>query len=305
MKIIRMMISLLALMVVSGCASGNPQLPETLQKTRTGQQTFDENNPPALAELNFQSHGKRLNGHLYIADGPGPHPTVVLLHGFPGNEKNLDLAQALRTEGYNILFFHYRGAWGSEGIFSFNHAIEDVASAINMLRIRSDNYRVDVDRISIIGHSMGGFAALQAAARDETITCVAGIAAVDLGARAEILMSSPEAVDGFAKYAGSLQMLSGLTGKNAVQEILTNADSFNLQKLASKLKGKSVLLVAGDRDKAVPPKINHKPIAIAYKTESSIRLEEIILSGDHSFSWSRDHLIEVVTNWIESCEVDL
>ena len=39
---------------------------------------------------------------------------VLLLHGFPGNEKNLDLAQDLRADGFNVLFFHYRGAWGSE-----------------------------------------------------------------------------------------------------------------------------------------------------------------------------------------------
>ncbi|MEL6781085.1 MAG: hypothetical protein AAFO51_01820, partial [Pseudomonadota bacterium] len=52
--------------------------------------------PPALEELNFQSQGARLNGLIYVANGEGPHPTVVLLHGYPGNEKNLDLAQDLR-----------------------------------------------------------------------------------------------------------------------------------------------------------------------------------------------------------------
>ena len=31
-----------------------------------------------------------------IAAGAGPHPTMLLLHGLPGNERNLDLAQAAR-----------------------------------------------------------------------------------------------------------------------------------------------------------------------------------------------------------------
>lgn len=63
-----------------------------------------------------------MSGLIYIASGAGPHPTVILLHGYPGNEKNLDLAQSLRREGWNVLFFHYRGAWGSEGEFSLTGA---------------------------------------------------------------------------------------------------------------------------------------------------------------------------------------
>jgi pimeloyl-ACP methyl ester carboxylesterase len=35
-----------------------------------------------------------MNGQFYLAGGEGPHPTLVLLHGFPGNEQIFDLAQA-------------------------------------------------------------------------------------------------------------------------------------------------------------------------------------------------------------------
>ena len=38
-------------------------------------------------------HGKLL-ATLYTAGGEGPHPTILLLHGIPGSEQNLDLAQA-------------------------------------------------------------------------------------------------------------------------------------------------------------------------------------------------------------------
>jgi len=47
---------------------------------------------------------------VYVAAGAGPHPAVVLLHGFPGNEKTLDLAQDVRRAGWNVLYFNYRGA---------------------------------------------------------------------------------------------------------------------------------------------------------------------------------------------------
>ena len=44
----------------------------------------------------------RLLSVLYTAGGEGPHPTVLLLHGIPGCERNLDLAQALRRAGRSV-----------------------------------------------------------------------------------------------------------------------------------------------------------------------------------------------------------
>ena len=46
-----------------------------------------------MQSFQIPSHGGLLNAFVYVASGPGPHPMVVLLHGFPGNERNLDLAQ--------------------------------------------------------------------------------------------------------------------------------------------------------------------------------------------------------------------
>jgi pimeloyl-ACP methyl ester carboxylesterase len=46
----------------------------------------------------------------YVASGTGPRPAVVLLHGFPGNERNLDLAQDMRRAGWDVLYLNYRGS---------------------------------------------------------------------------------------------------------------------------------------------------------------------------------------------------
>ena len=62
-------------------------------------------------------HGKLL-ATLYSAGGEGPHPTVLLLHGIPGCEQNLDLAQAFRRAGFHVMTFHYSGSWGSSGNYS-------------------------------------------------------------------------------------------------------------------------------------------------------------------------------------------
>ena len=63
------------------------------------------------------SHSVNLNALLFSAAGPWPHPTVLLLHGLPGNEQNLDLAKSMRRAGWNVLTLHYRGSWGTPGPF--------------------------------------------------------------------------------------------------------------------------------------------------------------------------------------------
>jgi len=52
----------------------------------------DKAHPATIETFQLPSHGSQLNAFLYIAAGATPHPTVLLLHGFPGNERNLDLA---------------------------------------------------------------------------------------------------------------------------------------------------------------------------------------------------------------------
>jgi hypothetical protein len=68
----------------------------------------DTTYPPDFHELLMPSHGNIISGFMLGANGAGPHPTALLIHGFPGNEKNLDLAQSLRRAGYNVLFFIQR-----------------------------------------------------------------------------------------------------------------------------------------------------------------------------------------------------
>ena len=89
----------------------------------------DPAHPPTTQSFQIPSHGEKLNALTYIAAGPAAHPTIILLHGFPGNERNLDLAQAIRRAGWNVLFFDYRGSWGTSGSFSFSNSMQDTKAA--------------------------------------------------------------------------------------------------------------------------------------------------------------------------------
>ncbi|MEO1576489.1 MAG: alpha/beta hydrolase, partial [Pseudomonadota bacterium] len=127
-------------MILSGCASG-----PTFDPVASDPPPMD---PPATSvELTITSQGARLPGLLMVAGGAGPHPTALLLHGYPGNEKNLDLAQTMRRAGWNVLFIHYRGAWGAEGYFRISHMHEDALAALDFLRARAGEFRVDPERM--------------------------------------------------------------------------------------------------------------------------------------------------------------
>lgn len=296
----------LALLGVSlafaGCTTSSTPL---VTATERDPVQIDGEYPPALAEVNFNSYGDQINGILYQAGGIGPHPTVILLHGYPGNEKNLDLAQSMRRAGFNVLFFHYRGAWGSGGDFSFTHVVEDVGSAVGFLRENANKYLVDPDRLLMIGHSMGGFAALQGAARDKAVTCVAGIAPADVGRIADIAKSDAEFERSFAEGADALPMLSGWSGQKVTAELRANRNAFSLIDLAPKLDGKSVLLIAGKNDKVIAPDVFHMPMVAAYEAQPNITLTHAVITGDHSFSWSRLELTNRVLEWAQKCESSL
>ena len=131
----------------------------------------DLKHPARMEVLHIPSGGGMLNGVAYLAAGAGPHPTLLIMHGLPGNEKNLDLAQAVRRAGWNAVTFNYRGSWGSPGRFSFAGNLEDGAAALAYLRDPANAKKLGIDpaRIALAGHSMGGWVAAMTAERDPTL----------------------------------------------------------------------------------------------------------------------------------------
>ncbi len=261
--------------------------------------TSAENFPPAIAELTITSAGYRMPALMYLAEGPGPHPTLILLHGFPGNEKNLDIAQSLRREGFNVLFFHYRGAWGAEGDYSITHQPDDVASVLEYLRSaeNADALRVDTEKLSLLGHSMGGYAALAAGANDPDIVCVGAMAPGNVGQFKTAIESGTG--NWILGYADSLFMLRGYSGEKMKQELTGAAlDTVDLRTFGPRLKPKSVFLVNGDRDDVTPPDSMFAPIVEAYQRVPGLSLEDHIIKGDHSFSESRQELTGLISRWL-------
>ena len=263
----------------------------------------DKANPAAMQSFQLPSHGALLNAFVYIASGVTPHPTVILLHGFPGNERNLDLAQSIRRAGWNVLYFDYRGSWGSPGAFSFTHCIEDTQSAIDYLRnpVHAVQLHSDARTIVLIGHSMGGFMALQAGALDPAINAVITLSAADLGAsRFQSLPSSKRdaAVSNLAAAlaAEGMAPLAGTTPESLANEVFTNATRWNFVNLASKLATRPLLILTSDDGWSSP----NDALVAAVNRSGNHAVKAIHFSTDHAYSDHRIALQNAVLMFLAS-----
>lgn len=257
----------------------------------------DAAHPAAMETFQLPSHGALLNALVYVASGAGPHPTVVLLHGFPGNEKNLDVAQAMRRAGWNVLYFDYRGSWGSPGDFSFTHCLEDTEAAVAWLRNPANAARVrsDSKKIVLAGHSMGGFMALEIGAHDPEISGVIAISAADFGLTH--LAATP--ADRRGSYpadaakrlaAEGMAPLAGTSPQALAQEIVRHADTWSFSTLAPGLSRHPLLVITSDDGLRAPA----EALAAATQKAGGQSVSTAHFPTDHSYSDQRIALEEAV-----------
>lgn len=107
-------------------------------------------------------------GELYIPNLPGPHPTVILIHGgFWRNRYNLSLmtplAECLVTAGLAAWNIEFRRVGDPGG--GWPGTLLDVAAAADHLHALAADYALDLRHIAALGHSAGGHLACWLAGR--------------------------------------------------------------------------------------------------------------------------------------------
>jgi pimeloyl-ACP methyl ester carboxylesterase len=254
---------------------------------------------PQMVALQIQSSGQPMNAVYYLAGGPGPHPTVLLLHGFPGNEQNLDLAQAMRRAGWNVLTFHYRGSWGSGGSFSFTHVLEDANAALGFLRNpeAAKTFNADRERIVVVGHSMGGLAAAHLARRNPALTGVGLIDAANMGKAAAGLKLLPGAARApiANRIFGDLGPLAGTSPTALADELADHNADFDYLPWAPEIARVPSLVIGatGQEGRAK----EGAALAEAMRKAGG-KVTAVEMAADHSFSDHRVALPAAVLDWL-------
>lgn len=257
--------------------------------------------PSTYAGVTIPSAGQSLYGVAYVAQGPGPHQVAVFLHGLPGHERNLDIAQAARRAGWSTLAFSYRGTWGSGGEFTFTHVLDDVRAALDWLATDTayQTLRTDGARIALIGISMGAWAALLTAVDRPGLMGVAALAPWNLGAYAAVARD-PEARPAILAFIERLCAPLKTNGADLVlNEAVAQQDRWNYEQYAMLLRERQVLLIAGAEDDEAPPPLHFVPLVKALEGGPHIQ-HHTIAQADHAFSARRIELTRRVVDWLES-----
>ncbi len=281
------LISLFILSSLTSCKSGSQNLRKPDNKYLDNDFKPDEFYPGGQVELAIPSSGSNMYGLAYTADGKGPHPTVILLHGLPGNERSLDLAQSIRRGGYNVIYFNYRGAWGSKGTFGFQNSIDDVDAVLDYITdsLNSSTLKIDKDRIALFGHSMGAGFALIAGIQDPRVKSVIGISVFN----PYTLLQGESAkgnLIGLKEYLLGLGMLNCDPDK-FLNDILKDLNHYNIEALISTSK-KPILVIDEHMNNQGFTKFNKKK-NFSYK----------IWNTDHAFSNRRIALTAEAKNWLD------
>ncbi|HVZ25268.1 MAG TPA: alpha/beta hydrolase, partial [Sediminibacterium sp.] len=230
-----------------------------------------------------------MQGFMYKANHAGPHPTLILLHGYPGNERNLDLAQAVRAHGWNVIYFDYRGSWASQGEFSFRHCVEDVSSVYQYCKEHAAELQIDTSRIALFGHSMGGWVCLEALANIPGIRKGFALSTWDiLGNLNQVDAAGRESMN---KEADNYFVLHKSSGKALFDAVLADKNYHDLNRLSSRLADKQVFLLDEHH--------RNKELAANLQKTNIAYFNYEVWPTDHPFTNKRASLIKQVLAFLE------
>jgi len=124
--------------------------------------------PAPTATMNYGDSALQIVD-LWLPDGQGPHPVVLMVHGGCWQTEIADrrimnwIADDLRRRGFAVWNIDYRGVDRPGG--GYPGTFLDAAAAADALRTHAAAHRLDLERIVAIGHSAGGHLALWLAGR--------------------------------------------------------------------------------------------------------------------------------------------
>lgn len=120
-------------------------------------------------------NGTMLRGYLDRPQTPGPHPLLIMFHGFTGDATESKflltrLAKGLTGQGIASLRLSFAGSGESDGDFYDTSCLKQAQEGEAILDFARSLPDVDVGRIALLGMSLGGcVATLVAGTREDQL----------------------------------------------------------------------------------------------------------------------------------------
>lgn len=173
-----------------------------------------------------------------------PKKMVLFLHGFPGSQKNYDIAEHLALKGYHCAVMHYRGVWRSEGDYSLVKNYGDIETVLQYM----EKNGFSKDHLALVGTSWGGFVALEMLSRHPTLYKVILLAPfINLDHDEKKLRMG-------ADFMGSISRPSirNYSKEQILKDLKEVSVKYNPLDKVSKMDGKKVLIIHGTKDDICP-----------------------------------------------------
>ncbi len=233
----------------------------------------------------FRVKGRKMLSHYHRPAGPEGRrfPTVLFLHGFPGSEKNVDVQRALMRKGIASVAPSFLGAWGSAGTYRFTTL---PAQAAEMLAAVKKLEFVDPRRVALFGFSMGGWAALNAAASEPGLRAVVAVAPAG-----GVEMIGPHTLEFITRLSRPLNTLAPRALAADFKRAVAAGDP---GRAARRIKA-PLLLVHGDADETIPLTVSER---IAQSAGGRVRLV-IERGASHDFLDRRARLTRLCADFLK------
>lgn len=230
-------------------------------------------------------------------------PLAVICHGFVGNRIGVDrifvkAARELSQDGYMVIRFDYVGCGESSG----NYGSEDMESMIAQTRAVLDyaisSADIDPQRVTLIGHSLGGAVALLTSIRDRRVKNLVLWAAVGYPFNDIVKIVGREAYDRSVK-SGSADHV----GYSFTPVYFNSLAAFQPFQEASKFSG-DVLVIHGTSDDVIPVDYAFLYQKLFWTRPDGRCDKEIIFQGDHTFSSgpAQQQLLKRTREWLNESE---
>lgn len=120
--------------------------------------------------ITLMNEGNKLFATFHRPPGNNPVPAVLICHGFAGTKVGkhrlyVRLSEHLARQGIASLRLDFRGCGDSEGSFDETTLEDQVSDTLAGLRYLICRDGIDIERIGLLGRSMGGAVAVVAAKR--------------------------------------------------------------------------------------------------------------------------------------------
>lgn len=220
-------------------------------------------------DITFENaHGRRLVGTIHRAAEPVIGGAVIC-HGMLSHRastKHRAIACELANRGVTTLRFDFYGRGQSDGRteeITYEGQLLDVDAAVNLVRR-------EVERVALVGSSMGGAVAILHAARDREICCVATVAAVAHPADVALRLGGSETEERWRRD-GYLELLGHRLG----YDLLLSARRVDVIDAAGSLEC-PLLVIHGALDEVVPVEQARELAEVAAQAELCL-----LPRGDH------------------------